>query len=93
MEELTELPVIVELASDFLDRSTPIFRDDVCFFISQSGMYFNPSTQSCFPIFSHGDIEHIFFRCQDQVMRIIICITVLLLSSSLSINIVVFPFL
>ncbi|XP_074649465.1 glutamine--fructose-6-phosphate aminotransferase [isomerizing] 1-like isoform X2 [Tubulanus polymorphus] len=37
LEELTELPVIVELASDFLDRSTPIFRDDVCFFISQSG--------------------------------------------------------
>lgn len=37
MEELTELPCVVELASDFLDRSTPIFRDDVCFFISQSG--------------------------------------------------------
>jgi len=37
MEELTELPVVVELASDFLDRNTPIFRDDVCFFISQSG--------------------------------------------------------
>ena len=37
MEELTELPVILELASDFLDRQTPIFRDDVCFFISQSG--------------------------------------------------------
>lgn len=37
MEELTELPVVVELASDFLDRETPIFRDDVCFFISQSG--------------------------------------------------------
>jgi glutamine---fructose-6-phosphate transaminase (isomerizing) len=37
MEELTELPVVVELASDFLDRQTPIFRDDVCFFISQSG--------------------------------------------------------
>ena len=34
---MTELPVMVELASDFLDRSTPIFRDDVCFFISQSG--------------------------------------------------------
>lgn len=28
---------MVELASDFLDRSTPVFRDDVCFFISQSG--------------------------------------------------------
>jgi len=37
VEELTELPVMIELASDFLDRNTPIFRDDVCFFISQSG--------------------------------------------------------
>ncbi|XP_062380845.1 glutamine--fructose-6-phosphate aminotransferase [isomerizing] 2-like isoform X2 [Sardina pilchardus] len=37
LEELTELPVMVELASDFLDRYTPVFRDDVCFFISQSG--------------------------------------------------------
>jgi len=37
MEELTELPVMIELASDFLDRTTPIFRDDVCFFVSQSG--------------------------------------------------------
>ncbi|CAJ0586718.1 unnamed protein product, partial [Mesorhabditis spiculigera] len=37
IEELTELPVVLELASDFLDRQTPIFRDDVCFFISQSG--------------------------------------------------------
>lgn len=37
LEEMTELPVMVELASDFLDRQTPIFRDDVCFFVSQSG--------------------------------------------------------
>ncbi|XP_065578223.1 glutamine--fructose-6-phosphate aminotransferase [isomerizing] 2-like isoform X2 [Artemia franciscana] len=37
LEELTELPVMVDLASDFLDRSTPVFRDDVCFFMSQSG--------------------------------------------------------
>ena len=37
LEELTELPVMVDLASDFLDRSTPIFRDDTCIFISQSG--------------------------------------------------------
>uniref|UniRef100_A0A8C7NTX6 glutamine--fructose-6-phosphate transaminase (isomerizing) n=1 Tax=Oncorhynchus mykiss TaxID=8022 RepID=A0A8C7NTX6_ONCMY len=37
LEELTELPVMVELASDFLDRNTPVFRDDVCFYISQSG--------------------------------------------------------
>jgi glutamine---fructose-6-phosphate transaminase (isomerizing) len=37
LEELTELPVSVELASDFLDRQTPIFRSDVCVFVSQSG--------------------------------------------------------
>jgi len=37
IEEMTEVPVAVELASDFMDRATPIFRDDVCFFISQSG--------------------------------------------------------
>ncbi|CAF4609189.1 unnamed protein product [Rotaria sp. Silwood2] len=30
LEELSELPVMVELASDFLDRNTPVFRDDVC---------------------------------------------------------------
>ncbi|KAL2708196.1 D-fructose-6-phosphate amidotransferase [Kluyveromyces marxianus] len=36
-EELTEIPVSVELASDFLDRRAPIFRDDVCIFVSQSG--------------------------------------------------------
>lgn len=37
IEELLEIPVFVELASDFLDREVPIFRDDVCIFISQSG--------------------------------------------------------
>ncbi|BFZ55677.1 glutamine--fructose-6-phosphate transaminase (isomerizing) [Savitreella phatthalungensis] len=36
-EELTEIPIVVELASDFLDRRTPIFRDDTCVFVSQSG--------------------------------------------------------
>ncbi|WFD03483.1 glutamine--fructose-6-phosphate transaminase (isomerizing) [Malassezia obtusa] len=36
-EELTEIPIAVELASDFLDRKSPIFRDDVCVFVSQSG--------------------------------------------------------
>lgn len=37
MEELLEIPVFVELASDFLDRQVPVFRDDVCILISQSG--------------------------------------------------------
>ena len=36
-EELTEIPCCNELASDFLDRKSPIFRDDVCIFVSQSG--------------------------------------------------------
>lgn len=34
---MTEIPVAVELASDFLDRRTPVFRDDVAIFVSQSG--------------------------------------------------------
>lgn len=37
MEELADLPVSVELASDFLDRKTPIYRSDLCVFVSQSG--------------------------------------------------------
>lgn len=36
-EELTDIPVSVELASDFLDRKSPVFRDDTCIFVSQSG--------------------------------------------------------
>ena len=37
MEELTELPVTLELASDVLDRHCPFFRDDTCIFVNQSG--------------------------------------------------------
>lgn len=37
LEEVTELPIDIELASDFMDRQCPIFRDDTCFFVSQSG--------------------------------------------------------
>merc|ERR1711974_223890 len=29
--------ISVELASDFLDRQAPVFRDDTCVFVSQSG--------------------------------------------------------
>ncbi|KAK9762602.1 glutamine--fructose-6-phosphate transaminase (isomerizing) [Basidiobolus ranarum] len=36
-EELTGIPVSVELASELIDRKAPIFRDDVCVFVSQSG--------------------------------------------------------
>lgn len=36
-DELAGCPTAVENASDFLDRSPRIFRDDVCFFVTQSG--------------------------------------------------------
>ncbi|QDZ19464.1 glucosamine--fructose-6-phosphate aminotransferase [Chloropicon primus] len=37
VEELTCVPVTLELASDLLDRQAPLFRDDTCVFVSQSG--------------------------------------------------------
>ena len=37
LEKLVAMPVSMELASDLLDRQTPIFRDDACIFMSQSG--------------------------------------------------------
>ncbi|DBA88355.1 TPA: hypothetical protein ACH3X2_004856 [Trebouxia sp. C0005] len=37
VEELTDIPVSLELASDLLDRLCPIFRDDAYIFVSQSG--------------------------------------------------------
>ena len=35
--ELVEIPIAVELSSSFLDEQLPVFRDDVCVFVSQSG--------------------------------------------------------
>ena len=37
LEKLVQMPVSMELASDLLDRPTPIFRNDTCVFMSQSG--------------------------------------------------------
>lgn len=37
VEELTNIPVSLELASDMLDRMCPIFRNDAYVFVSQSG--------------------------------------------------------
>ena len=37
LEEMTEMPISIDIASDFMDRRVPIFRDDCCFFVSQSG--------------------------------------------------------
>ena len=46
LEELTELPVMVDLASDFLDRGTPIFRQDPDFNIFVSSHCY--LCQNCF---------------------------------------------
>ncbi|KAJ1565334.1 glutamine--fructose-6-phosphate transaminase (isomerizing) [Nowakowskiella sp. JEL0078] len=35
--ELTELPISIENSSQLLDEQVPVFRDDVCVFVSQSG--------------------------------------------------------
>ena len=37
IEEMSDLPVTVDVASDFVDRSGAIYRDDVVIFVSQSG--------------------------------------------------------
>ncbi|KIZ06322.1 glucosamine--fructose-6-phosphateaminotransferase (isomerizing) [Monoraphidium neglectum] len=37
LEEFAAMPVVVELAGDFMDREAPVFRDDTCVFVSQSG--------------------------------------------------------
>lgn len=37
LEEMSDAAVVPELASDLLDRRCPIFRDDACLFVSQSG--------------------------------------------------------
>jgi len=37
LEELTDIPVAVEVASDFMDRKCPISRNETYIFLSQSG--------------------------------------------------------
>ncbi|KVI00801.1 hypothetical protein Ccrd_020942 [Cynara cardunculus var. scolymus] len=37
LEELSGIPVMMEIASDLLDRQAPIYRDDTIIFVSQSG--------------------------------------------------------
>lgn len=37
VEEMCDVPVVLEVSSDFVDRKCPIFRDDTCVFVSQSG--------------------------------------------------------
>lgn len=37
MEQLADIPVQMELASDMVDRRAPIYRDDTAIFVSQSG--------------------------------------------------------
>ncbi|KAK9455220.1 hypothetical protein V1511DRAFT_459050 [Dipodascopsis uninucleata] len=43
-EELTDIPIAVEVASYFADRRPPLFRDDTCIFVSQSGETYDTLT-------------------------------------------------
>ena len=54
VESLTDLPVSLELASDLLDRRSPIFRDDMCVFVSQSGETADTMHVSFFLAASYG---------------------------------------
>lgn len=36
-ESLADIPVVLEIASDFMDRGCTVFRDDTVVFVSQSG--------------------------------------------------------
>ncbi|KAI7745955.1 hypothetical protein M8C21_011761 [Ambrosia artemisiifolia] len=37
LEQLSGIPVMMEIASDLLDRQAPVYRDDTIIFVSQSG--------------------------------------------------------
>lgn len=77
MEEMVELPVFIELASDFLDREVPIFRNDVCIFLSQSGET-TTVVESCRYCLKHealtiavtNDVESTLSKMSDFVLDI-----------------------
>ena len=75
VEELTELPVMVELSSDFLDRSTPIFRDDVAFFISQSGEWLPPNA-----LHNLGSKVHSVWCCSYLCTCISVCCDLIIIT-------------
>lgn len=37
LEHMCKMPILLELASDFMDRTPALFRNDTCIFVSQSG--------------------------------------------------------
>ena len=62
VESLTDLPVNLELASDLLDRRSPIFRDDMCVFVSQSGETADTMHVSFSLAASHGSLSQIVYE-------------------------------
>ena len=50
---------MVELASDFLDRSVPIFRDDVVFFVSQSGQQSLVQYIRAYTVYTTYPVHHV----------------------------------
>ena len=66
VEELTEVPVVLELASDLLDRRCPIFRDDTCIFVSQVGA----GWRGCFWGKAGGGVTAVMGFCCDGHCRV-----------------------
>lgn len=56
---MVEVPVVLELASDLLDRCCPIFRDDTCVFVSQSG-----ETADTLRALEYAKVRGLRFECE-----------------------------
>ena len=67
-----DVPVALELASDLCDRRCPIFRDDSCIFVSQSGETADTLQVALSPAGSLGSIccssQHLLQRVQVQAL-------------------------
>jgi hypothetical protein len=66
MEELTDIPVVLELASDLLDRRCPVFRDDTCIFVSQvcsSCLFQSPFISDLLPVLAFHEMRTALGAC------------------------------
>ena len=63
LEHLCEIPVALELASDLMDRKCPIFRDDTCVFVSQSGETADTLAALRYVVSTSIPAKHIYRYC------------------------------
>ncbi len=62
--------VALELASDLLDRRAPIFRDDMCVFVSQSGETADTLKARRRKLFSPCSIFRLICTCSIRPVRL-----------------------